>query len=65
MTAKKGLKIFGDRGVAAFEKELRQLLYCEVMHPVDVKALTADQKYMALRYLMFLKEKRSGEVKGR
>eukprot|EP00957_Ditylum_brightwellii_P199568 15213248-Ditylum_brightwellii.AAC.1 len=35
------------------------------MHPVDVKAPTADQKYMALRYLMFLKEKRPREVKGR
>eukprot|EP00957_Ditylum_brightwellii_P028267 2135098-Ditylum_brightwellii.AAC.1 len=27
ITAKKGLKFFGDQGVAALEKELRQLLY--------------------------------------
>eukprot|EP00957_Ditylum_brightwellii_P046792 3551275-Ditylum_brightwellii.AAC.1 len=35
------------------------------MHIVDVKSLTRDQKISALRYLMFLKEKRFGEVKGR
>eukprot|EP00957_Ditylum_brightwellii_P096696 7364708-Ditylum_brightwellii.AAC.1 len=33
MMAKKGLKLFGERGVAALEKELRQLLYREVTHP--------------------------------
>lgn len=64
MTAKKGSKMFGDRGIAALEKELRQLLYREVMHPVNIKSLTREQKLSALRYLMFLKEKRSGEVKG-
>eukprot|EP00957_Ditylum_brightwellii_P205573 15344455-Ditylum_brightwellii.AAC.1 len=35
------------------------------MHPVDIKLLTKDQKISTLRYLMFLKEKRSGKVKGR
>eukprot|EP00957_Ditylum_brightwellii_P146711 11167996-Ditylum_brightwellii.AAC.1 len=59
MTAKKGLKLFGERGVAALEKELRQLLYREVMHPVHAKSLTYEQKLAAIRYLMFLKEKRS------
>eukprot|EP00957_Ditylum_brightwellii_P161808 12319288-Ditylum_brightwellii.AAC.1 len=29
MTAKKGLKVFGDRGIAALEKELRQYLHRE------------------------------------
>eukprot|EP00957_Ditylum_brightwellii_P059891 4546885-Ditylum_brightwellii.AAC.1 len=65
MTARKGLKIFSERGIAAPQKELKQLLYQEVMHPVDVKSLTYEQKMSALRYLMFLKEKRSGEVKCR
>eukprot|EP00957_Ditylum_brightwellii_P140592 10710736-Ditylum_brightwellii.AAC.1 len=51
MTTKKGLKVFGDREIAALEKELRQLLHWEVMHPVDVKLLTKDQKISALRYL--------------
>eukprot|EP00957_Ditylum_brightwellii_P201450 15325703-Ditylum_brightwellii.AAC.1 len=35
------------------------------MHPVDAKSLTYEQKISALQYLMFLKEKRSGEVKCR
>eukprot|EP00957_Ditylum_brightwellii_P201644 15326580-Ditylum_brightwellii.AAC.1 len=51
MSAKKGLKVFGDRGIAALEKELKQLIHHEVMHPVDVKSLTRDQKISALRYL--------------
>eukprot|EP00957_Ditylum_brightwellii_P193638 14745766-Ditylum_brightwellii.AAC.1 len=37
MSAKKGLRVFGDRGIAALEKELKQLTHREVMHPVDVK----------------------------
>eukprot|EP00957_Ditylum_brightwellii_P078077 5935468-Ditylum_brightwellii.AAC.1 len=61
MSAKKGLKVFGDRGIAASEKELKQLIHQEVVHPVDIKSLTRDQKISALRYLMFLKGKRSGE----
>ena len=65
MSAKKGLKIFGDRGQEAVMKELKQLLYRSVMHPVSAKSLTIEQKKSALRYLMFLKEKRSGEIKGR
>jgi len=65
MTAKKGLKIFGDRGKEALMRELQQLLYRSVMHPVSAKSLTIEQKKAALSYLMFLKEKRSGEVKGR
>jgi len=35
MSAKKGLKIFGDRGQEAVMKELEQLLYRSVMHPVS------------------------------
>eukprot|EP00957_Ditylum_brightwellii_P004401 334125-Ditylum_brightwellii.AAC.1 len=35
------------------------------MHLVNIKLLTKDQKISAFRYLMFLKEKRSGKVKGK
>ena len=58
MSAKKGLKIFGDRGQEAVMKELQQLLYRSFMHPVSAKSLTIEQKKSSLRYLMFLKEKR-------
>ena len=65
MTAKKGLKFFGEKGAKALRAELEQLLYRKVMHPVRGRSLTWEQKLAALRYLMFLKEKRSGKIKGR
>jgi len=65
MTAQRGLTQFGDRGATAIEKELQQLLTRKVMHGVHAHTLTRHQRGAALRYLMFLKEKRSGEVKGR
>ena len=65
MSAKKGLRVFGQRGIDALNKELTQLLYRNVMRPVKATSLTSGQKHAALKYLMFLKEKRSGEVKGR
>ena len=65
MTAQRGLQQFGDRGATAIEKELQQLLTRRVMHGVYAQDLTRHQRGAALRYLMFLKEKRSGDVKGR
>ena len=65
MSAKKGLRHFGQRGADAIKKELEQLVYRKVMHGKKANDLTREQKRAALRYLMFLKEKRSGKVKGR
>ncbi|KAG7366075.1 reverse transcriptase RNA-dependent DNA polymerase [Nitzschia inconspicua] len=65
MTANKGVKVFGVAGEMAIEKELRQLLARDVMHGVHSKELTREQRRAALRYLMFLKEKRCGTIKGR
>ncbi len=65
MSAKKGLTVFGISGAAAVRKELEQLLYRKVMHGKRSKELTRDQKRAALRYLMFLKQKRCGKIKGR
>ena len=65
MSAKRGLKVFGDKGVEALLKELKQLLDRKVMHGVDGRRLTRAEKNAALQYLMFLKEKRSGKIKGR
>jgi len=65
MTAQRGLKEFGQRGTTAIEKELQQLLSRRVMHGVHAHAISRQQRGAALRYLMFLKEKRSGDVKGR
>ena len=65
MTAQRGITEFGDRGTTAIEKELQQLLTRRVMHGVHAHSLTRHQRGAALRYLMFLKEKQSGDVKGR
>ena len=62
---KKGLKIFGARGEAAVKKEMKQLHDRRVLKPVHRKNLSREQIGMALSYLMFLKEKRDGTVKGR
>jgi hypothetical protein len=45
-------------------KELEQLVYRKVMKGRKSHELTQDQKKAALRYLMFLKEKRCGRIKG-
>ena len=61
----KGLQIFGERGVDAVLKELRQLHDCMVIEPEFAENMSEKQKSDALQYLMFLKEKRNGTVKGR
>ena len=65
MSTKKGLKVFGDRGANAIMKELDQLIQRKVMRARRAHELTRTQKENALKYLMFLKEKRCGKVKGR
>ena len=65
MSLKAGLRTFGKDGEIAVEKEMRQLHDRGVMIPVHKKNLTPDQRREALAYLMFLKRKRCGKVKGR
>ena len=65
MSAKAGLKQFGEAGAAAITKELEQLVYRKVLEAKKAHTLSREQKKAALRYLMFLKMKRSGKIKGR
>ena len=65
MSERKGLKTFGKDGADAIKKELEQLIYRKVMHGKRSCELTREQKRAALRYLMFLKQKRCGRIKGR
>ena len=65
MSMKKGLRVFGKEGYAAVRKEMQQLHDRKVMQPINRKDLTPAQKREALGYLMFLKKKRSGTIKGR
>ena len=60
----KGLKVFGKAGVTAVLSELQQLHDRKVLEPKGGE-LTKQQKRDALRYLMFLKQRRCGRIKGR
>jgi len=62
---KKGLKLFGQDGVDAVLKEVQQLHDRDVLLPKDPQMLTPQEKSSALTYLMFLKKKRCGKIKGR
>jgi len=62
---KKGIEIFGQEGVAAVVSELKQLHDREVMEPMHPSDLSYVERKKALPYLMFLKKKRSGAIKGR
>lgn len=62
---KKGLREFGEDGVEAVLKELKQLHVRKVIAPVKGDKLSREERRAALAYLMFLKKKRCGTVKGR
>jgi hypothetical protein len=61
---KQGIKKFGHKGKQAVLSKLQQL-YRGVIEPIDPSDLTPEERKGALRYLMFLKEKRDGMIKGR
>ena len=61
----KGIKLFGTKGTDAVETELRQLHNRKVIKPVLPADLSKEQKWKSLAYLMFIKEKRCGNIKGR
>jgi hypothetical protein len=65
MSMNQGIKMFGEAGVQAVKKELEQVHERKVMRPCKHRELTSEQKREALAYLMFLKRKRCGTVKGR
>ena len=65
MSMKQGLKVFGAGGYTTVKQEMQQLHDRRVMQPVRRKDLLLAQKREALGYLMFLKKKRCGKIKGR
>ena len=62
---RKGLKLFGEKGEEAVEKELQQIHDMEGFQPKHWYELTKEERAKALKYLMYLKEKRDGRIKGR
>ena len=62
---KKGLKLYGEARAEAFVNEMQQLHDRDVIEPKSSNMLTNEEKKKALHYLMFLKKKRCGRIKGR
>ena len=62
---KRGLKKFGESGIEAIKKEMLQLHDRNVLSPVNADELGIEGRRDALPYLMFLKQKRTGQIKGR
>jgi hypothetical protein len=62
---KQGIKKFGDSGKAAVMVELQQLYNPNIMDPVMKSDLRPAKQKGALQYLMFIKEKCCGKIKGR
>jgi hypothetical protein len=62
---KRGMKTFGFDGVDAVRSELHQLHDRSVMRPRLSSEICRAHRRAALAYLMFLKRKRCGRIKGR
>ena len=62
---KAGLKHFGEKGITAAKGELTKIHVMDTWLPEDPTMLSRAEKVKALSSLMFMKEKRSGKVKGR
>ena len=70
MNWKKGLKVFheqgkGDLAEEAITKELKQIHDMQGFQPKHWYEMTKEERAEALNYLMYLKEKRNGIIKGR
>lgn len=65
LNLRQGLKEFGEQGWKAVEKELKQLHDMKVGKPIHPDKITYQQKRALLNYLLFLKKKNNGVIKGR
>lgn len=60
-----GLRRFGEKGTEAVRRELQQVHDRRVLVPREPRELNCEERKRALKYLMFLKRKQDGTVKGR
>jgi hypothetical protein len=65
MSFKEGLKRYGKEAEAALMKEFAQLEDLNVYEAVNARLLTKEQRRGALRAINLIKEKRTGQIKGR
>ena len=63
-TLSKGLQAFGPLGKEAVFREMQQLHQRKVCESHEATDLSANQHKASLGYLMFLKQKCSGQIKG-
>ena len=64
MGVNKGIKVFGQKGVNTFSKEMQQFHDREVIIPKNPIQLTKEERHCAISCLMFLKENRDSTMKG-
>ncbi len=62
---KPGLRKFGTRGEKIALKEMTQLHIMDTRTPMEAGKLLRKQRMRALSLLLFLKEKQTGDIKGR
>ena len=62
---KQGIKQFGDSGKAAVLREIRHFHDRSVPTPIHKADLSPFERKHVLKYLMFLKKKNDGSIKGR
>ena len=62
---KPSLRKLGTRGEKAALKEMTQLHVMDTWTPMDAGKLSREQRMRALSSLLFLKEKQTGDIKGR
>ena len=65
VSAKKGLKLFGERAAVAIITEFKQLHDKAVFKPVAQHSIPYEEKRKALRAITLVQEKRCGKIKGR
>lgn len=62
---KRGIKVFGDKGMNAAHKEIKQLHERTAFKPIHVATMTPQERKKAMESLIFLVEKKNGSVKAR
>jgi hypothetical protein len=65
MSLKKGLEAFSERAEVAVTKEFVQFHSQDVLRPKYAAALSFIEKQEAMRLIMTIREKKSGDIKGR
>jgi hypothetical protein len=65
MSAKKGLKLHGEKAAEVIIKEFKQLHDKDVFKPIFASSLTTNDKKKKLQAITLIKEKRNGKIKGR